>query len=238
MRKLTIVFIAVMAFFVGFGVISKINAAENPGTVGEAAQFVQQIALAYQMIDEGRKTKSPLTLAAAAEILGNVTIKLEEQKDKTMEGEPVASETAPGPASTATVDFQAIFAEAAALAGDQNNEALADIITASAKVLADNVGARQSSFNAIEHEDRVNPNTKDVYTHRFNGRELATVLVYALDDSDIDLQIFDSNGNLVVEDLDYTSVGLCEWTPSSTQDYKIKVVNFTDNYIYYSLFSN
>ncbi|MDR2459966.1 MAG: hypothetical protein LBE38_04165 [Deltaproteobacteria bacterium] len=238
---LALLFALSLSLVLAFGGSRNLVAAEDPGKVGEAAQFVIQIGLASQLAIEGRASESPIAIAAAAEILENVVIK-QEALDKANEEARAAdaanpddpAPTASAPSNALKLDAAALFNEAAALATKQQNEALAGIFTQR----ANNVGSRQSTEFAIEHTDRVNPRTRDVYTHRFNGGELATVLVIAEGDYDIDLQIFDMNDNLIVEDVDYTSVGLCEWTPRSTGNYKIKVVNTTSHYVDYYLVSN
>ncbi|MDR2459967.1 MAG: hypothetical protein LBE38_04170 [Deltaproteobacteria bacterium] len=208
-------------------------ASDNDGVKGEVAQYVIQIGLASQLAIEGRQTESPLVLAAAAEILANININ-EEAQDKTQEGGDQSAIRPDGPVAGIQLDAIALYDEAFALANGQNNEALAGVIAAQKT----NVGSRQSTHYVVSHNDSVRPRTRDVYTHSFNGGEEATVLVVANGEYDIDLQIYDMNNNLIAEDLDYTSVGLCKWIPKITQEYKIKVVNGTSNWVDYAIFSN
>ena len=232
MRNSILALIIALSLALAFGGSGYLTASEG-GTVSDTAEAVAQITLASQLAIEGRTTQSPLVLAAAAEILGSIAVKAEKW-DKTQEGGDEAAAPPAAPASALKFDAKILFDEAIALAKNQNNEALAGIISSAAAA----VGARQSSGRPIEHTATVRPSPKDVYRHSFRGGELARVGVIADGDYDIELQIYDLNDNLIVQDIDPTSVGLCEWTPSRTGEYKIKVVNTTGYWVDYLLLSN
>ena len=44
-------------------------------------------------------------------------------------------------------------------------------------------------------------------------------------DCDLDLYIYDENGNIVASDTDYTDQCICRWVPSWTGKFIIRIVN-------------
>ncbi|MDR2350741.1 MAG: hypothetical protein LBF41_09015 [Deltaproteobacteria bacterium] len=203
------------------------------GEPAGASAEVAKMALAAKLLDEGRATKSPILLAAAAELMSGVSTK-EGKLSKTVEG---GDDSAVPPASAEgpfRLDPGGIYDEAISLAEAQGNQTMSNLITG----MKAKRGSRQSTYAAIEHTDRLKPNSADVYTHSFKAREQATVLVVADGDNDIDLEIYDTKNAIVVGDRDSTSVGSCNWVPGETQDYKIKVINNTETWVDYLLFSN
>jgi hypothetical protein len=76
-----------------------------------------------------------------------------------------------------------------------------------------------------EH-DKVVPTFGTVhYTDWFRGGETAVVRVKGDGDSDLDLYVYDENGNLVGADRDSTDNCLVIWKPRWTGKFTIKVVN-------------
>jgi len=71
----------------------------------------------------------------------------------------------------------------------------------------------------------VSPYDTDVYTHIFQAGEPVGIAVSGDGDSDLDLYIFDQNGNLITGDEDGTDTCLASWTPRWTGQFIIKVVN-------------
>lgn len=65
----------------------------------------------------------------------------------------------------------------------------------------------------------------DVYNISFRAGELAIVTVVGDGDTDLDLYVYDNNGNLIDSDADYTDNCVCTWTPRWTGNFRIKIVN-------------
>ena len=63
------------------------------------------------------------------------------------------------------------------------------------------------------------------YTAKFWANELAEVIVIGDGDNDLDLYIYDANGNLIASDTDYTDQCVCRWVPSWTGAFTIRIVN-------------
>lgn len=65
----------------------------------------------------------------------------------------------------------------------------------------------------------------DEYIVRFRGGETARVAVAGDGDSDLDLFVYDANGNLVCSDEDDTDRMFCSWQPEASGYYTIEVTN-------------
>lgn len=75
---------------------------------------------------------------------------------------------------------------------------------------------------AKEADSKVKANHTDVYDIKFRGSEQAIVDVVGDGDTDLDLYIYDENGNLVANDTDNTDDCVCRWTPKWNDAFKIK----------------
>ena len=56
-------------------------------------------------------------------------------------------------------------------------------------------------------------------------RAFAEFAVIGDGSTDVDIEVFDSKGTLVVKDDKFTDLALVRWTPAMTQEYTIKVIN-------------
>lgn len=68
---------------------------------------------------------------------------------------------------------------------------------------------------------------KDVNTYKVNfwAKELAQVGVSGNGNTDLDLYVYDANGNLIGSDTDYSDDCIVRWVPAWTGTFIIKVVN-------------
>ena len=57
-------------------------------------------------------------------------------------------------------------------------------------------------------------------------------------DTDLDLYVYDENGNLIDKDIDSTDTMLCMWTPKWTGEFIIKIKNLGSVRNYYTLWTN
>ena len=93
------------------------------------------------------------------------------------------------------------------------------LITASITCLGDAVGGpKQARF-------RLDANSYTTFSASFVGGRTARIALKGDGDTDLDLFIFDQNGQLVAHDSDYSDFCLVEWVPSLTRNFTIKVVN-------------
>ena len=76
------------------------------------------------------------------------------------------------------------------------------------------------------------------YQLKFWAGELAEVIVIGDGDNDLDLYVYDSNGNLIASDSDYTDQCVCRWVPSWTGAFIIRIVNRGVIYSNYAIATN
>ena len=74
-------------------------------------------------------------------------------------------------------------------------------------------------------KERVLGKDVDSYKIKFWANELAEVCVSGDGDSDLDLYVYDENGNLIKSDTDYTDECAVRWVPAWTGTFIIKIVN-------------
>lgn len=72
----------------------------------------------------------------------------------------------------------------------------------------------------------------------FQAGQEATVTVYGDGDTDLDLYVYDSNGNLVAKDEDRTDTCVASWVPKWTGAFTIVVKNRGSVYNRYTMRTN
>ena len=90
----------------------------------------------------------------------------------------------------------------------------------------------------VGYGERVNANATTYYYVEFSRGRLAEVFVVGDGDTDLDLYIYDENGNLIDSDIDLTDVCLCEWYPEWTGTFRIEVINLGNVYNIFDLETN
>lgn len=197
----------------------------SPTPAKDTATVVDQLTLAAQLAQMGLEQQDPLLLVAAAKVK-KLTPSQESKQDKKTEG-TATSEAGSGKQLSA----DDLLAKAAELSGDN----------ASYKALIAEVSAlktRGAVGGANEHVDRVRAGQTDVYEIRFRGDRKAEVGVSGDGDTDLDLYVYDENGNLICSDEDSSDAMYCSWTPSWTGSFTIKIKNLGDVYNEYVLMTN
>ena len=81
----------------------------------------------------------------------------------------------------------------------------------------------------------VNAHSTDTYQVTLRAHESTLITLRGDGDTDLDLYIYDENGNLVDVDNDYTDRCVCEVVPKWTGRFTIKVVNRGRVYNRYTL---
>lgn len=123
--------------------------------------------------------------------------------------------------SKISFDYQKIMADAKAFA-EGNDNLLAMIASVEAEKAGNSRGAVSGPQRAVEV---VLASDYDSYSTSFIAGYLAEVAVVGDGDTDLDLYVYDSNGNLIASDTDYTDDCYVSWTPAWTGRFTIKVVN-------------
>jgi hypothetical protein len=89
------------------------------------------------------------------------------------------------------------------------------------------------------HADtRVEAHSTDVFHIDFVGRELATISVVGDGDTDLDLFVYDENGNLIAFDDDLTDRCYVSFRPRWTGTFRVEVRNLGGVYNRYHLQTN
>lgn len=214
MKKILFILSMITVAFSGMAQIVE----EKPEVKGETSESLAAVKLANQILRYGYENKSTLALLDALHIFSeNPTQAFKASK----EGEAVDESKTDGKKAKVLFDYESVLADAKAFAdGDPNLLALIDNIDAEAK------GAQRGNINGPSRDyAAVNGNSCIDYTASFVANELAEVLVSGDGDTDLDLYVYDSNGNPIASDTDYSDDCYVRWVPAWTGRYTIRIVN-------------
>lgn len=164
--------------------------------------------------------------AAEAEEVGDGEYRVE--KGEGAEGEK---------AEKAEITPEKLIADAKVLAAE--DEAILAYAAKIEEKLAAAAGQTRGALNGpYQHYDRIYGNTSDTYTIRFRGGELAEVGIVGDGDTDLDLYIYDENGNSIVYDNSYSGNCYVSFYPRWTGPFRVKVINRGGVYNNYCLLTN
>ena len=217
-------------FAVSFGAIAQ-TIETKPELKGESSESLAAVRLANDLLRYGYTNQSTLALLDALQIFSeNPTQKL----NTTREGSVVDESNMEGKKTKVSFDYETVLADAKKFAdGDPNLLALIENIDAEAK------GSHRGSVNGpSRHYDSVNGESVDTYQISFIANELAEILVSGDGDTDLDLYVYDSNGNLIEKDTDYSDDCYVCWVPKWTGRFIVKIVNRGPVYNRYALLTN
>ena len=184
---------------------------------GEISTSVSALRLASELVKYGYSQELALPLVDAMQIIiDNPTQPLGSEKT----GETATIEVE-GKNGNVTLNFNEILAAAKKFAeGDDQLLALID------QIETDSQAPSRGAVNGPKYTvEVVAPGATDTYTVSFVKDYIAEVGVSGDGDTDLDLYVFDSNGNLIVADADYSDDCYVSWIPAWTGSYKIMVVN-------------
>jgi hypothetical protein len=183
-------------------------------------------AMARDLVDYGRQNNDALSLIVAAQMRQQISLKEVDRKPKT-EGSGAADAD---PTPELTVD--SILAEAKSISGDDETiTALADDVKAAAtkgRTVGPGYNVQTLPGASIDSYDGVS----------FDGGKYAEVYAEGSGRTNLDLYIYDENGNLICSDTDGSDVSYCGWTPRWTGAFTIKVINRGDASNRYALITN
>jgi len=211
----------------------------KPGKSDSVATLDQ----AQRLISYARDNESAVSMLAAVQMIEKVALQENDSRAgaKQSETDPKASaaDSSQKKGSTAgpIFDTQKLLDEARAWAkGDNNMLALLDAESAKAK--AGHTGTLGATGGVIIHHDSVQAGHFDQYEIAFNGGEVAAVGVDGDDDTDLDLYVYDENGNLVAKDDDLSDHCLVRWVPRWDGKFYIRIYNRGGVYNNYVMATN
>jgi len=181
------------------------------------SEDLENLQLAFQLAKYGYKTFSADALVEAAKILSSV--KTQDLKYESYKQDPAPKEQTTKKAKEG-YDLASILAAAKKYA-----EGDAGLLAAIAKIEKTNQATRGRVEGPAEKYSFVYGNTVDNYDISFIEGELAEIGVRGDGDTDLDLYVYDSNGNLITRDEDFTDKCYVSWVPRWTGRYRIKIVN-------------
>lgn len=197
---------------------------------GEVSPSVSALKLAADLVKYGYETQTPLPLIDAMQIIiDNPTQPLgAEPKGTTANGDNDKKN------GTVTLDIEKILIDAKTFAeGDEQMLALIEQVENDSQAPSRGAvnGPKRGAF-------RTYGGCYSDFDVSFVKGYLAEVLVSGDGDTDLDLYIYDSNGNLIAADTDYTDDCYVNWIPAWTGRYTIRVVNRGRVYNDYVILTN
>lgn len=87
----------------------------------------------------------------------------------------------------------------------------------------------------VDHRDRVEARKTDVYKKTFASGVEVVIAVRGDGDTDLDLFVYDENGNLIEKDDDATDRCIVSFTPKWTGSFTIKIKNLGNVYNSYRI---
>lgn len=225
MKKITLFFVATIMF-------GSVIAQESKPVIEETpSKEVELLRLATNLAKYGYDNFSAMALVEAASIFQEVNTQDlnpvsfesggQEQDNKVKKDKPEF-----------TPENLLIDAEKFA---DGNNNLLA-IIEKEKSGLSDTTRGRVGG--PAKRYTNVDGYSTDSYQIRFVANEYAEIFVSGDGDTDLDLYVYDSNGNLIVSDDDYTDDCYVRWIPSWTGNFDVKIVNRGPVYNNYVIVTN
>lgn len=236
MKKICLLALALSVAVFSGTAAKKAAAKAQDETKKEAAapgsEQVDAIRLAGDLVKYGYAKQSALPLLDALQIIaenplaGTVDGKLVEGSQ---EGAAAADKK-----GKVTLDVAQIAKDAKSYAdGDEKMVAMIDEAEKAAQGSHRGAvgGARSGSY-------RLPANSNHVFNLSFRAGQTAEVAIIGDGDTDLDLYVYDQNGNLIGSDADYTDNCYVSWTPRWTGNFKIKVINRGRVYNDYVLLTN
>lgn len=197
---------------------------------GEVSQAVSALRLATDLVKYGYAQQSALPLIDALQIISETPTQPLETEVKGETATPATDKKN----GVVTLDFNKILADAKEFA-DGNAELLALI----GQVENDAAGSHRGAVNGPRRGYyAVSAGCYNDFDVSFVKGYLAEVLVSGDGDTDLDLYVYDSNGNLIAADTDYTDDCYVNWIPAWTGKFTIRVVNRGRVYNNYVVLTN
>lgn len=198
---------------------------------GEVSTPLSALRLASGLVKYGYAQQSALPLIQALQIINdNPTQPLKAD----YEGEKTDTAPSEGKSTIVSFDHEKVLAEAKKFA--EGDETLLMLIE---QIELENEGGLRGAVNGPSRTiQSVRGNSTDTYKISFIGEYLAEIAVSGDGDTDLDLYVYDSNGNLIAKDDDYTDDCYVRWVPAWTGKFIVKVVNRGSLYNRYVLLTN
>lgn len=204
---------------------------DKPFIESKPTNDVELIRLANNLAKYGYENFSATSLMESASILSSIsTHELNPVSYEKEQGEQESGEKIEKPAFT----VENLLADAVKFAdGNENLLALINEVKSKTETIT-----RGRVGGPGQTRSSVNGNSTDTYKISFIANEYAEILVSGDGDTDLDLYVYDSNGNLIEKDDDYTDDCYVRWVPSWTGSFTVKIINRGPIYNNYVMVTN
>ena len=232
MKKLNIV---ILLLFLGLTTSLIAQESDKKNREKDPSIEIANASLAVELVNYGYSMKSPLSLIEAAKILSEKPLK----KLNITKSEP--STGAEGIKKTKVANYTPANLLVDAKTFANGNKTILALISEVEKSLQSNgaVASKGRLYGPAYVERKVYPSSSYVDYILFKGDEQAEVLIVGDGDNDLDLYVYNENGELVGSDTDYSDRCYVSFYPYYTKSYKIVVKNRgTSVYSNYVLMSN
>ncbi|MBL7110437.1 MAG: hypothetical protein ISS19_00670 [Bacteroidales bacterium] len=177
------------------------------------SQEIENMTLAKELAAYGYANESAISLISAAQIVIDESAGEAKVKETTRGGEDAGT-------SELTLDVEKLLTDAEAFADNDKN--LKAVIKSMRELSAASRGRVGGPGYVI---DKVNGEEANMYAVEFTGGDAAEAAVVGDGSTDLDLYIFDEDGNLIVLDEDAGDECYVMWKPRSTGVYVITILN-------------
>lgn len=191
-----------------------VMAQEEKDTTVAIPETENSVRLAAELSKYGYANNDALSLIEAARISKQAGLTQEKRDVQSSSTAPLVSD---GKKGNITLDPAQLLTDAKAKAGD--DEVLLTLIDDVNKNVRGATGGPRYDVTTV------NGNSYNTYRIVFNAGETAIATVIGDGDTDLDLYIYDANGNLIDKDDDYTDNCVCTWVPRWTGTFTIKIIN-------------
>lgn len=226
MKKLTISLLIILLV----GVFCNVQAQEKPAREVNPGSALSQVTMAQELANYGYQHKDALSLLTAAQIISNTPVSALKIESKTSEG-GIEDKPKTEQLVADLLNPEKLVADAK-IFGKEDPQ----ILALAGKITFDK--SRGAVDGPSEGYERVMAKGTDVYRIAFYGKVPAEVAVVGDGDTDLDLYVFDENGNLIGKDDDYTDRCYVSWMPQWTGSFIIKVINRGTVYNNYGIATN
>ena len=198
---------------------------------GEASPAMASLRLATDLVKYGYAQQSALPLINALQIISENPTQASKAE---REGATADTSKNDGKSGNITLDFNEILSAAKEFAdGDESLLALISVLE------DENEGSHRGAVGGPSRTvEYVNGNSTDSYNISFVEGYVAEIFVSGDGDTDLDLYVYDSNGNLIASDTDYTDDCYVRWIPRWTGRFIVKIVNRGPVYNKYVMLTN
>ena len=216
------------------------NVSTDKGKEGNS-RTVTILQEAGELVAYARENQSPLAMLTAVQMLQRVRVqdgagRLKQGPSGAAAGAQAGPEGQKGKTPAPSLDAKVLLAEARTWA--KGNQSVLALIDDASKAQPQSSGTLGGDLYPYRQPGRLPARTYTDWVVRMRGGEVALIGVTGDGDTDLDLEVYDEFGNLIVRDARYGDRCLVEWTPKWTGNFTVRIKNLGRVYNDYLLVTN